>query len=112
VNEFGFHSFQFSKDGNHVFCVRGVVVKVLNVQNGDVHQTIGQEEDPEVTCFALSPDDETLVVASQNSLLKQYNWKENVIQRTWKVGAKFLSFFSDQHWESSSLEPYTPRFAA
>ncbi|XP_064621103.1 transducin beta-like protein 3 [Lineus longissimus] len=76
---------QFSKSGEHLFCVCGVVVKVLDVQTGELCQTIGKEEDPEVTCFALSPDDGALVVASQNSLLRQYNWKENIVQRTWKA---------------------------
>lgn len=46
---------------------------------------IKQEDGDVVTCFAVSPDDETLVIAYRNLLLMQWDWKNEQCMRTWKV---------------------------
>merc|ERR1712168_936737 len=48
---------QFSKNGDFMFCGCGNLVKVIGVGDGKISETIGQEDDPEVTCFIVSPDD-------------------------------------------------------
>ncbi|CAH1795467.1 unnamed protein product, partial [Owenia fusiformis] len=76
---------EFSKDGEHVFCCCGNQVKILEVSTGKVFQTIGQDDDEEVTCFSASPDGENLVVAHRHLVLKQWDWKQNVSVKSWKA---------------------------
>ncbi|XP_013390032.1 transducin beta-like protein 3 isoform X3 [Lingula anatina] len=77
---------QFSKDGSFMLCSSGNQLQILDVQTGRIHSTIGQnEEEEEITSFILSPDDQTLIVAGRNLQLRQWEWKENKIERTWKA---------------------------
>ena len=47
-----------SSDGVYMFCGCGNKVNVLEISTGKIHCTIGQEEDEEISCFALSPDNQ------------------------------------------------------
>jgi WD40 repeat protein len=38
-----------------------------------------------VTAVAVSPDDETVVVASRSRLLRLYDWTTGVVKRSFKV---------------------------
>lgn len=44
-----------------------------------------KEEDPAVTCFCLTPDDEKLIVSSENGLLRLWDWKNSFLSKSWKV---------------------------
>ncbi|XP_038065030.1 transducin beta-like protein 3 [Patiria miniata] len=74
-----------SRDGNHVFCVHGANINVIETTSGKVVHSIKAEDCDDVTCFAVTPDDEFLVVAHRNLLLKQWDWKEERCVRTWKA---------------------------
>ena len=41
-----------------MFCGCGNKVNVLEIANGKVHVSIGQEEDEEITSFCLTPNDQ------------------------------------------------------
>ena len=45
----------------------------------------GSEEDEELTCFALSPDDKLLVSASRGLLMVQWDPESGSPARTWKA---------------------------
>ncbi|PIK37386.1 putative transducin beta-like protein 3 [Apostichopus japonicus] len=74
-----------SKDGQYLFCPYGNNVNVLDTKTGRVIHTLKQEEGGEVTCLIISPDDEMLIVAYSNLLLKQWEWKQETCIRTWKA---------------------------
>ncbi|XP_014672367.1 PREDICTED: transducin beta-like protein 3 [Priapulus caudatus] len=76
---------QLSHDGLHLFCCCGNQVKILDVQTGKVEKTVGQDGEDDITSFVVSPDDEYLVIATKNLLLKQWDWKEEKCIRTWKA---------------------------
>ncbi|XP_028405987.1 transducin beta-like protein 3 [Dendronephthya gigantea] len=75
---------QFSATQDVVFCSCGEKIKIINVESGKVSQTISEESD-EISCFAVSPDDEILITCSKNLLLKQWDWKNERCTRSWKA---------------------------
>lgn len=76
---------QLSRDGESLFCCCGNKVQILNVKTGRIIQAVGQEDDEEVTCFCISPEDKILVVASRNLLLRQWDLSSGSLSRTWKA---------------------------
>ncbi|XP_067911859.1 transducin beta-like protein 3 [Heterodontus francisci] len=76
---------QINKDGMYMFCTCGTKVNVIDIGTGKVTKSIEQEDQEDITCFSVSPDDEILVTSSRALLLKQWDWKENVCTRTWKA---------------------------
>ncbi|XP_060581284.1 transducin beta-like protein 3 [Ruditapes philippinarum] len=76
---------QISSDGGYMFCGCGNRINVLDVETGKVHVTIGQDEDEEITSFCLSPNDQYVVIATQQLLLRQWDWKAQKLVRTWKA---------------------------
>eukprot|EP00062_Callorhinchus_milii_P020164 gi/632975524/ref/XP_007904278.1/ PREDICTED: transducin beta-like protein 3 isoform X2 [Callorhinchus milii] len=76
---------QINKDGKYMFCSFGTKINVLDLGTGKITQSIEQEDQEDITCFSISPDDEMLVTGSRALLLKQWNWRENVCTRTWKA---------------------------
>ncbi|XP_043945053.1 transducin beta-like protein 3 [Protopterus annectens] len=76
---------QVSKDGKCIFCTCGTKINVLDITTGKVTQSIEQDDQEDITSFAVSPDDEILVTGSRALLLKQWEWRENKCVRTWKA---------------------------
>uniref|UniRef100_A0A8D0CJK8 Transducin beta like 3 n=1 Tax=Scleropages formosus TaxID=113540 RepID=A0A8D0CJK8_SCLFO len=76
---------QISKDERYMFCTCGTRVNVLEVGTGKIFSSIEQEDQEDITCFSLSPDDETLVTASRALLLKQWDWKQSTCLRSWRA---------------------------
>ncbi|XP_076473049.1 transducin beta-like protein 3 [Babylonia areolata] len=75
---------QISKDGQFMFCGCSQQVKVLELETAKTTCTIGQE-DEELTSFCVSPDDQFLVLATQNLLLRKWKWKNKELVHTWKA---------------------------
>ncbi|XP_041474623.1 transducin beta-like protein 3 isoform X1 [Lytechinus variegatus] len=73
-----------ASDGSCIFCSHGDEVKVLDAKTGKTTHSIKDEGADEVTCFAVTNDNEIIVVAYRNSLLKQWNWKDGTCTRTWQ----------------------------
>lgn len=76
---------QRSKNGELLFCGCGNKVNVLDVTTGKVTETLEQEEDEEITCYCITPDDKYLIVATRHLVLRQWLWREKSITRTWKA---------------------------
>uniref|UniRef100_A0A8C5QET0 Transducin beta like 3 n=1 Tax=Leptobrachium leishanense TaxID=445787 RepID=A0A8C5QET0_9ANUR len=76
---------QVSSDGSYLFCTCGNKLNILDMATGAVSYVIEQEDQEDITSFALSPDDEILVTGSRALLLKQWEWKEGKCSRTWKA---------------------------
>ncbi|XP_062999218.1 transducin beta-like protein 3 [Elgaria multicarinata webbii] len=76
---------QISQDGEYMFCACGSKVSIVDIASGDLVHSIEQDDESEITAFALSDDDEVLVTASQALLLKQWDWPANKCTRTWKA---------------------------
>ncbi|XP_051878001.1 transducin beta-like protein 3 [Pristis pectinata] len=76
---------QMNKDGTCMFCSCGTKINILDIGTGKISKSIEQEDQEDITCFTVSPDDEMLVTGSRALLLKQWDWKENVCIRTWKA---------------------------
>ncbi|XP_078414788.1 transducin beta-like protein 3 [Cetorhinus maximus] len=76
---------QINKDGTYMFCTCGTKVNVIDIRTGKVTKSIEQEDQEDITCFSVSPDDEILVTSSRALLLKQWDWKEKMCTRTWKA---------------------------
>lgn len=73
--------FQWSKDGQHLFCQNKGAVSVLSVNKGLIISNIGksendQEEDP-INSFALSCDDLSVITQHKSGLFKLWNWEGN-----------------------------------
>ncbi|PVD38772.1 hypothetical protein C0Q70_01395 [Pomacea canaliculata] len=75
---------QFSKDGNFMFCCCGQNVKAVELNTGKIRSSFGQEAE-DITSFCLSPDDEFLVITTQNLLLRQWRWKDEILVRSWRA---------------------------
>ncbi|OQR79259.1 transducin beta protein 3-like [Tropilaelaps mercedesae] len=77
----------WSSNGETLFCQAGSAVNQLNADDGKVDQVFECGEDEDVTAMAISPDDETLVVASKNDLLRQFSWRESgtEVRRNWRA---------------------------
>ncbi|NXL42572.1 TBL3 protein, partial [Podilymbus podiceps] len=75
---------QVNRDGKFMFCPCGTKLNVIVVETGALH-SLQQDDEEDITSFALSPDDEILVTGSRALLLKQWNWRENKCVRTWKA---------------------------
>ncbi|XP_066497692.1 transducin beta-like protein 3 [Hoplias malabaricus] len=76
---------QISNDEKYIFCTCGPRVNVLQIDTGKIIHSIEQDDQEDITSFALSPDDEILVTASRALLLKQWDWKQEKCQRTWRA---------------------------
>ncbi|XP_063790993.1 transducin beta-like protein 3 [Pseudophryne corroboree] len=76
---------QINKDGTHLICTCGNKLNVLEIATGAVTRTIQQDDQEDITSFALSPDDEILVTSSRTLLLKQWQWQEGTCSRTWRA---------------------------
>ncbi|KAJ7989740.1 hypothetical protein DPEC_G00307660 [Dallia pectoralis] len=76
---------QISKDENYIFCTCGTRVNVLQIVTGKVVHSIEQDDQEDITSFALSLDDEILVTASKALLLKQWDWKQAQCTRSWRA---------------------------
>ncbi|TEA31814.1 hypothetical protein DBR06_SOUSAS8310041 [Sousa chinensis] len=76
---------QLDQTGQHLFCVCGTRVNILDVASGTMLQSLEQEDQEDITAFDLSPDDKVLVTASRALLLAQWAWQEGSITRLWKA---------------------------
>uniref|UniRef100_A0A9L0R2U5 Transducin beta like 3 n=1 Tax=Equus caballus TaxID=9796 RepID=A0A9L0R2U5_HORSE len=76
---------QLDQTGQHLFCVCGTRVNILDVASGAVLRSLEQEDQEDITAFDLSPDDEVLVTASRALLLAQWAWREGSVIRLWKA---------------------------
>lgn len=76
---------QMSKDGKNMFCMCSTKLNVLEIATGAVVQSVEQDDQEDISSFAVSPDDEILVTASRALLLKQWEWREGTCTRTWKA---------------------------
>ncbi|XP_026340730.1 transducin beta-like protein 3 [Ursus maritimus] len=76
---------QLDQTGQHLFCICGTRVNILDVASGAVLRSLEQEDQEDITAFDLSPDDEVLVTASRALLLAQWAWREGSITRLWKA---------------------------
>ncbi|XP_031561382.1 transducin beta-like protein 3 isoform X2 [Actinia tenebrosa] len=75
---------QFSGDEEYVFCLCTEKVQVVQVDSGKIVHSLEEEGDV-ISCFASSPDDQYLVTAGKNLLLRQWDWKEGKQTKTWKA---------------------------
>ncbi|XP_069876074.1 transducin beta-like protein 3 isoform X1 [Dipodomys merriami] len=76
---------QLDTTAQHLFCICGTRLNVLDVASGSVLRSLEQEDQEDITAFDLSPDDETLVTASRALLLAQWTWREGTVTRLWKA---------------------------
>ncbi|KAG8433326.1 hypothetical protein GDO86_017564 [Hymenochirus boettgeri] len=76
---------QINSDGTYMFCTCGNKLNVLDIATGTNSHTIEQDDQEDITSFALSPDDEILVTGSRALLLKQWDWRQGKCSRTWKA---------------------------
>jgi len=76
---------QLDQTGQHLFCICGTKVNILDVASGAVLRSLEQEDQEDITAFDLSPDNEVLVTASRALLLAQWAWREGNITRLWKA---------------------------
>ncbi|XP_040829919.1 transducin beta-like protein 3 [Ochotona curzoniae] len=76
---------QLDGTGQHLFCVCGSRVNILDVASGAVLRSLEQEDQEDITAFDLSPDSEVLVTASRALLLAQWAWREGTVTRLWKA---------------------------
>uniref|UniRef100_A0A4W5L185 Transducin beta like 3 n=1 Tax=Hucho hucho TaxID=62062 RepID=A0A4W5L185_9TELE len=76
---------QISKDEKYIFCTCGTRVNVLQIVTGKIVHSIEQDDQEDITSFALSLDDEILVTASKALLLKQWDWKQTQCTRSWRA---------------------------
>uniref|UniRef100_A0A673XI20 Transducin beta like 3 n=1 Tax=Salmo trutta TaxID=8032 RepID=A0A673XI20_SALTR len=76
---------QISKDEKFIFCTCGTRVNVLQIVTGKIVHSIEQDDQEDITSFALSLDDEILVTASKALLLKQWDWKQAQCTRSWRA---------------------------
>nr|XP_007980195.2 transducin beta-like protein 3 isoform X1 [Chlorocebus sabaeus] len=76
---------QLDQTGQHLFCICGTRVNILEVASGVVLRSLEQEDQEAITAFDLSPDDEVLVTASRALLLAQWAWREGSVTRLWKA---------------------------
>lgn len=65
-----------SSCGSYLCCIQGSDVNIIDINTGKTLFTLENEEE-EVTCIALSPNDKHLITSHRNLLLKQWdNWKD------------------------------------
>lgn len=76
---------QVSADEQHIFCTYGPKINILQISTGKIIHSIEQEDQEDITAFALSPDDEMLVSASRALLLRQWDWKQQQCRRSWRA---------------------------
>uniref|UniRef100_A0A8C5BLJ1 Transducin beta like 3 n=1 Tax=Gadus morhua TaxID=8049 RepID=A0A8C5BLJ1_GADMO len=76
---------QISKDEKFIFCTCGSRVNILEISTGKIVHSIEQDDQEDITSFALSYDDEILVTASRALLLKQWDWKQAQCTRSWRA---------------------------
>ncbi|KAM8798534.1 transducin beta-like protein 3 [Eudromia elegans] len=76
---------QVNQDGKLMFCPCGIKLNVIDIETGALLHSLEQDDQEDITSFALSPDDEILVTGSRALLLKQWDWRENKCLRTWKA---------------------------
>lgn len=76
---------QISKDEKYVFCTCGTRVNVLQIVTGKIVHSIEQDDQEDITSFAVSNDDMMLVTASRALLLKQWDWKQAQCTRSWRA---------------------------
>ncbi|XP_009993078.1 PREDICTED: transducin beta-like protein 3 [Chaetura pelagica] len=73
-----------NRDGKLLFCPCGAKLNIIDVETGAL-RSLQQEEEEDITSFALSPDDEVLVTGSRALLLRQWDWREGRCTRTWRA---------------------------
>ncbi|XP_069125623.1 transducin beta-like protein 3 [Argopecten irradians] len=76
---------QISGDGEFMFCGCGNKVQVIEIATGQTKFSVGEKEEEDICGFCVTPDDQNLLLATQNLLFRQWNWKEGNLVRTWKA---------------------------
>ncbi|KAG5832192.1 hypothetical protein ANANG_G00288490 [Anguilla anguilla] len=76
---------QINKDEKYILCTCGTRVNILEIATGQLTRSIEQDDQEDITSFALSPDDEFLVTASRALVLKQWDWRDGVCTRSWRA---------------------------
>uniref|UniRef100_A0A1B6CEK7 Uncharacterized protein n=1 Tax=Clastoptera arizonana TaxID=38151 RepID=A0A1B6CEK7_9HEMI len=79
----------WTSDGSEILCQCGSNIQILNVENGTISYTIGQElandeEEDLILTFCLNNDDEKVVTVHKSGLFKEWNLKEKKIVKMWK----------------------------
>jgi len=77
---------QLSPDGKSWFCMCGDTINKIDVASGKKIDSFKDDED-DITTFAVSPDNQLLVVASKNLLMHQFELgaEEQKVSRRWKA---------------------------
>jgi len=75
----------FDSDGEHFYCAYGSTINKVCVEDGQVKAQVksGNEDDP-IIRFAISSDDELLVIAYYSGLITKFRLKEDVIEREFR----------------------------
>lgn len=71
---------QWSKDGEHLFCLNNGTVSVLSISTGLVVNKLGNSEDEDidvVNTFCISNDGNQVITSHKSSLFKLWTWKGN-----------------------------------
>ena len=59
---------QLDQTGQHLFCVCGTRVNILEVASGAVLRSLEQEDQEDITAFDLSPDDKVCGIRTGGGL--------------------------------------------
>uniref|UniRef100_A0A8C7Z1G8 Transducin beta like 3 n=1 Tax=Oryzias sinensis TaxID=183150 RepID=A0A8C7Z1G8_9TELE len=73
---------KISNDEQYIFCTCGSRVNILEIST--VLLCL-QDDQEDITSFAVSSDDEMLVTASRALLLKQWDWRRASCTRSWRA---------------------------
>ncbi|KAJ8344989.1 hypothetical protein SKAU_G00291820 [Synaphobranchus kaupii] len=76
---------QIDKDEKYILCTCGTRVNILEIATGQLTRSIEQDDQEDITSFALSPDNEFLVTASRALVLKQWDWRDGICTRSWRA---------------------------
>ncbi|GFS42439.1 transducin beta-like protein 3 [Trichonephila inaurata madagascariensis] len=77
---------QFTKNGQSLLSICDGNLRCFQVDDGKVTDAVERFEGEEVISFLLAEDDETLVTASKNGFMRQWNLSTKILQKGWKSG--------------------------
>lgn len=74
---------QFSNDGEFILTLCHEKLKKFHIPTGKVEDTIKNVDD-ELSSFLLAVDDETLITAAKNGIMRHWSFSKKTIEKTWK----------------------------
>lgn len=79
---------QLTSNGEYVLCCQHHTINLLHLQTGVIHHSFSHEDKSKISCFHLTSDNKYLFTANNEFLIRQWDFNERCIIKSWRSDHK------------------------